>query len=269
MTDQPVPQPSGAELRMRPVAYRWFARRGLRVLEGDVNLLIHQMETAGHPGARPPEREPSEPRGAAARSAARKALKAPPVVPPAAATVAAPPKPEMPAAPPEPNPKLLARITVTDRQIVALIGQGLSNLVIGERVGLDSEQVRQKIRRLRGLLGEDERAALPGAAKRAGILGVAVPGAATAAVCPPAALDRPMRARGASAADRPAEGPSGAFPTRADARVAQEAPESASGAPRGGLAWRSGPSGPPRLAEARTEPYGASGPQAASQAVAR
>ena len=92
-------------------------------------------------------------------------------------------------------------------------------------------------------------------------------GVESGAVCPPAASNPPTQARGASAAQRPAGGPSGAFPAPEDGRPVQEAPGKPGPQPPGGPTGQGSPSGPTWSAAAHTEPYSASGPQAASQAV--
>lgn len=233
MTAVPVPQPnppSEAELKTRAVILAFaaefgLAERGRPLGEVRMNQLAKRIAAVFEPKQRPRDPVPAAPKGMAARSAARKALDAPESqLPPAGPTgaslepVGAAPVPSVVEA--LPDPALAARVTVVDRQIVALIAMGLSNVVIGERVGLSAEQVRGKVRRLRDLLGSETREGVPGAAERTGILRVGVRGAVAGAALP-------------------SDGPTG----------------------------HGSPSGPTRSPEAHTEPYSATGPQAATQAA--
>jgi hypothetical protein len=147
------------------------------------------------------------------------------------------------------------------------MADGLPDGKIALRVGLTRDQVERRVGWLRSAYGVRSRGDVVAAARAAGDLPEVVAGGGNGAACPPVASNPPMQARGALDAQRPAEGPSGAFPGTADTQAVQEYPENQSPQPPGGLAGQGSPSGPTRSAAAHTGPYSASGPQAASQAV--
>lgn len=200
-----------------------------------------------------PKSDPSPPvpKGVAARSAARKALEAPESQLPPAAPAEAAPAVSVAAKQPRPPLTLEERLSDVDRQVLAMVVQGVPNPAIGVRLGLSSDQAKAKVRRLRKLLGVETREAIPRAAVRAGILDAVTLAVAEGAGRPSAASQ--WAARGAGG--------------RFSSPARTEPPETAgaSGVP---VTAPGGPSAPPSIAPGSTETSTRpTAPQAATQAV--
>jgi hypothetical protein len=259
MTAVPVEQqrkPSETECQMRAeirafVTEYAISERGRPIGEVRQNQLARRLAAVVDPVPRPVDVEqPRVPKGAAARAAAIRARQA--ELPPEPKPVAAPkPKPA-----PAPLPPLPERLDEELRAVVGLIGIGFSNAAIAGRLGISEQRVKYAVTRAKARLGVSDRKLLAGALAEALLPGGGDSGAESGPVCPPAALDGPIQARGASGAERATEGPSGAFSATIDVPAAQGDPENRQGLPPDGPAGRCGPSGPTPSAEARMEPHG-------------
>jgi len=160
-------EPTRTELRMRSTAYNWFARHQLKILQGDVDDLVHRLAAIACPEERPVDREqPRVPRGATERAAAIRALTPEPA-----------PKPAKAPPPPRPVAAASGRLDAQALATLRLIAQDdAPNSLIAHRLGVSVHRVKYLVGRLKEVLGEPERSRLGRAGERAGLLGEAGPG---------------------------------------------------------------------------------------------
>jgi DNA-binding CsgD family transcriptional regulator len=256
MHDHPEPLPplTLPEQRMLRTARLFAAERrlseqGQPILQSRLEELVRRMSKVRQPAPRPVDVEqPRVPCGAAERSAAIRARQA--EVPPEPKPVAAPrPKPVSP-----PLPPLHERLDDELRAVVAEVGTGASNPVIGKRLGISEDRVKYAVSRAKRILGVSDRKVLAVALAEVLALGEGDAGGESGAVWPPAASNPQKRARGASEPQRPAEGP---FWPIDSVPSAEESPVAAPGHAPDAPAGHGSPTGPPRPATGGTEPYSA------------
>ena len=248
--DVQPPTPSRIELQLR-AAIRVFAatyglcERGRPISDVRMNQLARRLAAVARPEPRPVDVEqPRVPKGAAGRAAAIRARQA--EVPPEPKPVVAP-RPKPVAAPPPPLPE---RLDDELRAVVAEVGTGASNPVIGKRLGISEDRVKYAVSRAKRILGVSDRKVLAVALAEVLALGEGDAGGESGAVWPPAASNPQNQARGASEPERPAEAPFWPIsPEESPATTPGHAPDRSAG--------RGSPSGPPRPAAGDTEPYSA------------
>lgn len=258
--DVQPPTPSRTELQLR-AAIRVFAatyglcERGRPISDVRMNQLARRLAAVARPEPRPVDVEqPRVPRGAAERSAAIRARQAevpPEPVPPAVSK----PKPARVAPPLPPLPE---RLDDELRAVVAEVGTGASNPVIGKRLGISEDRVKYAVSRAKRILGVSDRKVLAVALAEVLALGGGDAGGERGPACPPAASNPQIQARGASEPQRPAGGPF--WPI-----AAEESPATTPGHAPDGLAGPGSPSGPPRPAAGGTEPHSAAAAPEADQ----
>lgn len=257
MTAVPVDQqrkPSQTECQIRAVIRDFvtehpITERGRPISEVRQNQLARRLAAVVDPSPRPTDAEqPRAPKGAKARAAAIAARQA--VLPPEPKPVVAP----RPARVVQPLPALQERLDAELRAVVELIGLGFSNPAIGGRLGISEQRVKYAVTRAKARLGVSDRKLLAIALVEVLALGEGDAAAGAGAVCPPAALDEAMRARGASEPQRPAESP---FWAIGSVPSVEESPATGPGDASGAPAGHDCPSGPPRPAAGHAEPYSA------------
>jgi hypothetical protein len=111
---------------------------------------------------------------------------------------------------PPPKPSLPKGMTAADIVLLQLLAYGLSTAEVARKPRMPVRPCRARLRVLYGLLGVSGPTQAVAAGYEAGLLGVAARGGREWAVRPSAASSGANEARGRPAADRAAEGPSGA-----------------------------------------------------------
>ncbi len=199
---EPLPPLTLPEQRMLRTARLFAAERrlseqGQPILQSRLEELVRRMSKVRQPVPRPVDVEqPRVPKGAAGRAAAIRARQA--ELPPEPKPVAAP-KPARVVAPLPPLPE---RLDEELRAVVGLIGLGFSNAAIAGRLGISEQRVKYAVTRAKARLGVSDRKLLAGALAEALLPGGGDSGAEGGPVCPPAAPDGPIQARGASPASQ-------------------------------------------------------------------